>query len=161
MSKIENKYLTRSRFGSRQDRKRKKSTHKKKFNIMFDFFLSSYRKGILTFCGSVVDIDFDINSDDGKFVFKSFENGVFKNKKPITKHVNIVRGVIIGKKSWGLFLDQWSDGIVDCTFTQEDIIGEFTMGGIKIPESLMDEWDKLIEKKKRKRNENYLKSLYL
>jgi len=126
---------------------------------MFDFFLSSYRKGILTFCGSGVNIDFDINSDDGKFVFKSFENGVFKMKTPISRHPNIVRGVIIGKKSWGLWIEQFSQGIVDWTFTQEEIIEEFTKLDITIPEPLMNEWNKLIEKEKRKRNEDYLSLL--
>ena len=126
---------------------------------MFDFFLSSYRKGILTFCGSHVNVNFDVNGDDGKYCFKSFENGVYKHTIPTSRHSNILRGVIIGKKSWGLWCEQFSQGIVDWCFTQEEIIEEFTKLGIEIPEPLMKEWNKLINKKKNERNEKYKSEL--
>ena len=126
---------------------------------MFNFFLKSYRKGILTFCGTNVEINFDITEGNGKFCFRKYDNGEYKHQIPTTKHPNILQGVIIGKKSWGLFLQQWSDGIVDWTFTKEEILKQFTDYDIKIPEPLLKDFDNVIIKKKIKRNEEYLKSL--
>ena len=68
---------------------------------MFKFFLESYRKGILTFCGSDVIIDFDINEVEGKRCFRNFDNGQYKLNPIVSKHPNIVRSVIIGKKKLG------------------------------------------------------------
>lgn len=126
---------------------------------MFNFYLKIYRSGIITFCGVGVEVDFDINGSDGKFGFREYDNGRFKFKTPISRHPNILRGVIIGKKGWGLWVEQWSQGIVEWTFTKEEILEEFKKRDIEIPEPLMIEWDKLIEKKKRIRNQNYLDSL--
>jgi hypothetical protein len=42
------------------------------------------------------------------------------------------------------------------TFTKEEILKEFDNKGIKIPDPLMLEWDKLIQKKKEIRNDIYL-----
>ena len=126
---------------------------------MFWFFLSSYRSGILDFCGSNVNVTYDENGDEGKYIFRCFENGDYKLTDPITRHPNIVKGVIIGKKSWGLWCDQWSQGIVEWTFTEEEILNEFKIKNIEIPEPLLLEFQKLIDKKKNKRNEEYLKKI--
>ncbi len=123
---------------------------------MFNFYLKIYRSGIITFCGVGVDVDFDVNGSEGKFAFREYDNGRFKYKTPISRHPNILRGVIIGKKGWGLWCDQWTEGIVDWSFTEEEILGEFDKLGIIIPDSLKLEWDKLIERKKNKRNQEYL-----
>lgn len=123
---------------------------------MFNFYLSLYRSGLITFCGVDVVVDFDVEGSDGKFGFREYDNGRFKNKTPVSRHPNILRGVIIGKKGWGLWVEQWSQGIVDWSFTKEEILEEFHKRNIVIPESLMIEWDKLIERKKTHRNENYL-----
>lgn len=77
------------------------------FNEKFLFFLRSYRCGILTFCGSIVEVDYD-ERYSGKESFRMFDDGQFKNKNPISRHPNILRCVIIGKKSWGLWLDRWN-----------------------------------------------------
>lgn len=126
---------------------------------MFEFYLKVYRSGIINFCGDDVHIDFDVNSSDAKFAFREYDNGRFKNIKPISKHPNILRAIIIGKKGWGLWVSQWTDGIIDWTFTQEEILQEFIDKDIEIPESLMLEWNKLIDKRKYIRNINYLKSI--
>jgi len=123
---------------------------------MFDFYLSVYRTDLITFCGVGVEVDFDVNGSDGKFGFREYDNGRFKHRTPVTRHPNILRGVIIGKKGWGLWVEQWSQGIVDWTFTKEEILSEFKKHNIIIPEPLMLEWDKLIERKKIKRNGEYL-----
>lgn len=127
---------------------------------MFNFYLSVYRTGLITFCGVGVDVDFDVNGSDGKFAFREYDNGRFKLKTPVSRHPNILKGVIIGKKGWGLWVEQWSQGIVDWSFTKEEILEEFTKRNIVIPESLMIEWDKLIERKRLKRNTLYLNSIY-
>jgi len=126
---------------------------------MFDFYLSVYRTGLISFCGVGVEIDFDVNGSDGKFGFREYDNGRFKNKTPITRHPNILKGVIIGKKGWGLWVEQWSQGIVDWSFTKEEILSEFNIHNITIPEPLMLEWDKLIERKKSKRSREYFELL--
>jgi len=126
---------------------------------MFDFYLSVYRSGLITFCGVDVQVDFDVDGSDGKFGFREYDNGRFKNITPVSRHSNILTSVIIGKKGWGLWVDQWSQGIVEWTFTKDEILQEFIKRDITIPESLMIEWDNLIHKKKIIRNDNYLKSL--
>lgn len=126
---------------------------------MFNFYLSIYRSGLIDFCGVGVEVDFDVNGHEGKFSFREYDNGRFKNKTPISRHSNILRGVIIGKKGWGLWCKEYSSGISDCLFTKDEIHEEFTSRGIKIPEPLMIEWDKLIHKMKIKRNEVELERL--
>ena len=126
---------------------------------MFKFYLDIYRSGLITFCGRSVLVDMDINSSDGKLGFREYDNGKFKFKTPKTRHPNILKAVICGKKGWGLWLKTWSDGIVEHSFTKEEILNEFKIRNITIPKPLMLELDKLIDKKKRIRNEKYLKYL--
>lgn len=119
---------------------------------MFNFFLHSYRKGLLTFCGSRVNVEFDINESEGRNTFRKFDNGQFKDKPIISRHPNIVKAVIIGKKSWGLFVNEWSDGIVDGDFMLKEIIQDFTNKGITIPESLLLDFENRISTKFRKKH---------
>ena len=120
---------------------------------MFTFFLQGYRSGLLEFCGSGVTTEFDVDGDEGKFCFRKLENGEYKpGEIPKTRHSNILKGVITGKKGWGLWVDQWSEGIVDWTFTEEEILGEFQTRGIQIPEPLLKDFRNRVEKKKRIRN---------
>ncbi len=59
--------------------------------------------------------------------------------------------MIIGKKSWGLFLQEWTDGISEGSFTREEILFEFEKNNIKIPESLLkDFYNTLYRKRKLK-----------
>jgi len=107
---------------------------------MFSFFLKSYRCGILDFCGVEVTTKYDKNSRDGKFCFKSFDNGVYTKTQIYegikTKHPNILKGVIIGKKSWGLWKNEWSQGISQGLFTVKEILDEFYQHNIQIPDPL-------------------------
>ena len=121
---------------------------------MFEFYLKVYRSGLITFCGDKFEVDFDINSGDGRFSFREYDNGRFKHRNPVTRHPNILYGIIVGKKGWGLWVKQWSEGIVECSFTKQEILNEFKGRGIEIPEPLMIEWDKLIQKLK---HEKYCK----
>lgn len=68
-------------------------------------------------------------------------------------------GVMTGKRSWGLFLNEWSDGIVDCSFTEEEILNEFKSRGIEIPHSLLIDFYNRIDKKKKIRDEKYLSEI--
>lgn len=135
---------------SRTHRKLQKYTNN--FNEIFNFFLKSYRKNILTFCGYKVNVDFDIDSDDGKFGFRRYDNGEIKIHNLKSRHPNILQAIIIAKKSWGLFLDQYTDGIVECSFTKEEILNEFSKNGIKIPEPFLLDFENTIIRKKNKRN---------
>jgi hypothetical protein len=127
---------------------------------MFSFFLKGYRSGILEFTGSVIETEFDPNGEEGKFCFRQIENGEIKRNNIIkTRHPNVVKAVISGKRSFGLWVDQWSDGIVDWTFTEEEILGEFQKRNIKIPKPLLVDFYNRIDKKKRKRNLEYFEIL--
>lgn len=126
---------------------------------MFEFYLKVYRTGLITFCGDKFQVDFDINSGDGRFSFREYDNGRFKHRNPVSRHPNILYGIIVGKKGWGLWVKQWTEGIVECSFTKEEILQEFIDRDIEIPESLMIEWDKLIQKKKSEKYEKLLKEI--
>lgn len=154
-TKLERINQTKTKVGSRNDRKLKK--YSDKFNKMFTFYLSVYRSGLITFCGVGVDeIESDPNGAEGKYAFREYDNGRYKELIPPMRHPNILKGIIIGKKGWGLWVEQWAQGIVDWSFTKEEILGEFTSRGIEIPEPLMLEWDKLIIKRKSERAAKYL-----
>lgn len=108
---------------------------------MFNFFLCSCRVGLLTFSGTHnPSIKYNKNSPDGKLTIKKFENGEFKNKTIVTKHPNIVNCVIKGKKSWGLHVKMWSEGICEGSFSPKEILNEFEIRNIKIPDSLYKEF---------------------
>jgi len=117
---------------------------------IFNFFLKSYRCKILDFCGSTVNVEYNKNSSDGLLSFREFDNGKFKDKI-FSKHPNILKGVIIGKKSWGLFVNEWSDGIVDGLFTKYEILNEFKSRNIQIPESLLNDFENRIYNKRMKK----------
>ncbi len=135
---------------TREERRRKK--YSESFNEIFTFFLRSYRYKILDFCGSEVNTIFDINSQDCKFCFKSYDNGIYSkeeiSKGIKSKHSNILKGVIIGKKSWGLWKNEWSKGISEGLFTLNEILEEFNKFNIKIPDSLMKDFENSIHKMK-------------
>lgn len=120
------------------------------FNEMFFFFLQSYHKGILTFAGSQVDVEYDINSHSCRECFRRFDDGQFKNLPIISRHPNIVKAVITAKKSWGLNCQQWTDGIAECSFLKSEILYIFEERNIKIPEKLLIEFENLLYKKRMK-----------
>lgn len=126
---------------------------------MFTFFLQSYRSGLLTFCGSKVETEFDPNGEEAKFSFRSYDNGDFKFKIPRSRHPNLLKAVIIGKKSWGLWLNQWTDGIVEWSFTKEEILNQFYDLNIQIPPPLLRDFENTLLRKKIARNESYLKDI--
>ena len=127
---------------------------------MFDFFFRITRTEITSFCGSNVEsrnkIVFDLNGDEGKYCFRKIENGQYKPGEEIkTRHPNILKHVLTGKSGWGLWRDQWTDGIVDWTFTKEEILQTFIDKKIEIPTPLLKEFDDFVERKKEKRNQKY------
>ena len=142
--------ITHSLCGLTREEKRRKN-YSESFNEIFSFFLKSYRCGILDFCGSEVLTQYDKQGQESKFCFKSFDNGVYSKEQIYqgikTKHPNILKGVIIGKKSWGLWKNEWSDGISEGLFTKKEIIDQFIENGIKIPDSLMLDFENTIYKK--------------
>jgi len=127
---------------------------------MFSFFFQVNRRDLITFCGSIIEVEFDPNGVSGKECFRLYEDGYYKGGKSIiTRHPNIVKSVLIGKKGWGLWVDQWTEGIVDWTFTKEELLNEFVKVDIEIPESFLKDFENTIEKKKRIRNLKYLEEL--
>lgn len=114
---------------------------------MFTFFLKSYRSGLLDFCGSNIEVSFDPDGQDSKVSFKLFENGIMKLDDLSSIHPNTLKGVIIGKKSFGLWLQQWTDGIVEGSFSEKEILNEFKIRNIEIPKPLLTDWNNVIIKK--------------
>jgi hypothetical protein len=94
-----------------------------------------------------------------KEAFRQYDNGTFKYLIPTSRQPNVLKAVLIGKKAWGLLVNEWTDGIVECTFTREELLNEFVINNITIPDSLLRDFDNTIHRKKIKRNENYLKVL--
>lgn len=112
---------------------------------MFKFFFQVNRKKIITFCGVEVIVEFDINGPDGKLCFRNFEDGKYSKCDSIkTKHPNIVKSVIIGKKGWGLWRKEWSEGISEGLFRKQEILDEFK--SIEIPNSFLKELDDFVYK---------------
>jgi hypothetical protein len=146
-------YKQKHRILSRKERRRKK--YSSKFNEMFTFFLQSYRTGILDFCGVEVKTKLEVEEQEGKFCFRKFENGEYSKEDLFegipTRHPNILKGVIVGKKAWGLWVNEWTDGITDFLFKKSEILEQFEEKGIEIPSSFRLEFDKLLEKKFRKK----------
>ena len=129
---------------TRQERKK----YSELSNQIFTFFLSSYRYGILDFCGVDVLTKMDINEWDSKYCFRKFNNGEYSKYEPIpTRHPNILKGVIIGKKSWGLHVKMWSEGISEGLFTKKEILQQFDECNIIIPEPLFNDLINHINKK--------------
>jgi hypothetical protein len=118
------------------------------FNKMFFFFLRCYRKKLLTFGGSDVDVTFELNSHSCREAFRRFDDGQFKFKSVPTRHPNIVKGVIMAKKSWGLHLSMWSEGIAEGSFTRSEILFTFEKEGIEIPEQFKIEFENIVFKKR-------------
>jgi hypothetical protein len=144
--------------GTRHRRKLRK--YSKNFNEMFKFFFLISRKGIINFCGSPLNVNGYKFGLDSRESFRLHEDGYYKNGKPIiTKHPNILKNVLMGKKGLGLWFDQWAEGISDNLFTYEEIISEFDKLSIEIPEPFLIEFRNLIEKKKTSRNLSYLEYL--
>lgn len=125
---------------------------------MFSFFLKSYRCGILTFCGSFVEVDYDKDGPGGKESFRKFDNGDYKFVNPVSKHPNVLKAVIIGKKSWGLWCQQWGQGIGECLFTKDEVLFQFEENGIKIPDSFIKDFENTIFEYRRKRIIRYLEN---
>ena len=84
-----------------------------------------------------------------------FDDGQFKNKIISSSQPNVLKCTIIGKKSWGLWLDQWTDGINDWTFTREEILSDFEKRNIIIPDSFLLDFNNTIERKRQKRIDEY------
>lgn len=118
---------------------------------MFIFFFRSCRRGPLDFCGSKVEVEFDPEGPDCKECFRLFEDGFYKGKTITSRHPNITRTVIIGKKAWGLWKNEWSEGISEGTFTFGEILREFTDLDIEVPEPLLEDFHNTIWKKTQNR----------
>ena len=122
--------------------------------------MNSYRKGILTFSGGEdFKVEFDKSGPDVKECFRLYEDGRYKNVTIKTRHPNLVYGVIKGKKSWGLWCGEWSMGIVDWSFTKEEILNEFVNNKIEVPESFLKEFENCIERLRMLRIEKEIERL--
>lgn len=119
----------------------------------------SKRRGLLDFCGSHVEVEYDPNGPDSREGFRMYDDGQFKGKTIKSRQPNVLQSVIIGKKSWGLWLDQWTDGITDWLFTQDELLVQFQEKGIVIPESFLKDFENTLERKKLKRNLRYFEEL--
>jgi hypothetical protein len=145
--------------GTRHQRKLRK--YSDGFNEKFFFFLKCYRTKILTFCGEDVQVEYSKEGVSSREGFRMYDDGYYSKgkNKMVSSQPRIMEAVIRGKKSWGLWVQQWTDGIVDWTFTEEEILGQFYEKDIKIPESFYKDFQNVLEKKKRIRNLKYLEEI--
>lgn len=89
------------------------------------------------------------------------EDGHYSKKDFIeTSQPNVLRAALIGKKGWGLWTDQWSDGIAERSFSKDEILNEFVERGINVPVSMMKEFDDRIDKKRRDLAVKYYEELF-
>lgn len=116
------------------------------FNDNFKFFFLLSKSGLIHFCGEKIDVEFDVNGPSSKMCFRQFEDGMYRGKNIITRHPNITYHVLMGKKGWGLWSKEWSQGISEGSFRKKDILEEFSIRGIKIPDCFMKEFDNNILK---------------
>jgi len=92
-----------------------------------------------------VDVEFDSSGPEGMYCFRSYENGQKDWDK--TRHPNILKSVVVGKKSWGLHVKMWAEGIAEGSFTKKEILQQFYDKDIEIPSSLLIDLDNRIYKK--------------
>lgn len=138
------------RIGSRHKRKIEKFSDN--FKTIFNFFLQSYRSGILTFGGENVTVINDSRSFCARGSFRRFDDGQFKFTDIVSRHSNITKAVIIAKKSWGLHLKEWSEGVREGLFRKDEILKVFSDKNIIIPYSFLKEFYNLIYKSFNKPN---------
>lgn len=112
---------------------------------------------MLDFCGCDVIVHSDPNGPDSKECFKMFENGQMKIHNLVSSEPDILKGVIVGKKSWGLHMKMWSDGIGDGEFRMKDILEDFEKQDITIPDPLIRDFENTIRKRivYNRENNNY------
>ena len=120
------------------------------FKEKFNFFFKVRKSGLIDFWGEKVEVEFNVNGPCGRECFRMFEDGKFsKGKQKIeTRHTNILKMVIEGKKGWGLWVNQWSDWISEGSFTKYEILNEFEIRNIIIPDSFRDDFENQIWKKR-------------
>lgn len=136
---------------TRKERRRINRAKQEKFIKYFRFFLQSYRKGITTFTGSnLIETKLNLKKPDAKYCFTAFNNGEYSLDTPIeTKHPNVLKAVINGKKSWGLWSDEWGNGIAEYSFTENEILSIFQDDAIEIPDSLLSDFKNSWQDKRR------------
>lgn len=123
--------------GTRSSRRRR--GHSENFLSMFYFYLAIYENDIATFCGVDVQVDYDPKGSDAKVGFKEYDNGIFIGT-PFSCEPEILKKVIIGKKAWGLLVNEWAGGIADCLFTKHEFFEMFKISEtvtIVIPPALL------------------------
>ena len=143
------KTISRS-LGSRHDRKLKK--YSEGFNENFKFFFLLSRRGLIDFCGERINI---LPSSDrtmtSKHCFKLFEDGRYGREKVIEcNHPNIMRHVMMGKKGWSLWCNQWSEGVGQGLLRKEEILEIFHEKEVHIPDCFMLQFENTIRKEKLK-----------
>lgn len=136
--------LRKERIGDRHTRKIEKFSDR--FKEIFNFFLQSYRAGILTFAGENVVVINDNLSFCARGSFRRFDDGQFKGKDIISRHSNITRAVVIAKKAWGMTVKEWSIGIREGSFRKSEFLEMFSDKNIIIPDPFIQEFYNLIYK---------------
>lgn len=126
---------------SRKLRKLDKNISDKLLNY-YNFFIKSVEANILDFCGSNIKIEYNKVSYNALITYRLYETGKYKNQDVIEcAEPDLLKKVITGKKGWGLWVDQWSDGIAEGTFTKAEILKQFADNNIEIPESLLKDFN--------------------
>ena len=145
--------------GNRHGRKLEK--YSESFNENFMFFFRLSRRGLISFCGERIVIE---STNDPKLTakhcFRLFEDGRYTMGRVIQcRQPNILRHVLMGKKGFSLWCNQWAEGVGQGLFSREEILFEFDLRSVVIPECFMIQLEKAIGKVTRFTNSQ--KPLYL
>ncbi len=127
---------------TRSERRRLRHVADEKFLKIFRFFYKSYKYSIVNFTGSKdIKTTLNRNAHNAKLCFITFNNGEYSHKEMFitgipTKQPLLLKAAIMGKKGWGLWMQEWTDGVAEWNFTEEEILKQFSILDIIIPEVL-------------------------
>ncbi|NBO22909.1 hypothetical protein EBU94_06195, partial [bacterium] len=110
------------------------------------FFYANVYRNLSDFSGDIISFEYDEKSKDALALFMDYENGLLKGENVIkTKHPNILRSLVLGKKAWGLQANEWIDGIAQCLFLRSETIQSV---GFNIPKSFTQDFENRLYKKR-------------
>jgi len=139
---------------SRHERRQLRNIKKPEFLKIFNFYVNGYKKQIFDFCGTDIKTLYKENAYCSKIMFKKYDNGDVPLDELehgiYTSEPELLRCVILGKKGWGLWMQEWCKGISEFLFTEDEILNIFKNKNIEIPESLLVDFKKTWRKKRDK-----------
>jgi hypothetical protein len=123
------------------------------FIEIYNFYLEGYSKGLFDFCGTNVKTVYNSIASNSMICFKKYEQGEYSKETIYQTGIQCsqsdeLRKVILGKKGFGLVKELYCSGIAEWSFTEEEILNEFKIRNINIPEPFLLDFRKTWRKKR-------------